>query len=419
MRFKEQVTNNRSIIESFLSLSILNGLNLLLPLVTLPYLLRVIGPEKYGIYSFVYVIIQYLLLLSSYGFNFSATKQVSQYRDNINEVSRIYIGVITARLLLTFIGLILFSLISFYVLKSKEEFNVFEMGVGIVLGDIFIPVWLFQGMEKMRYLTLVNVISKIVFTILIFFVIISPEDYKYIILLNSLGYVAAGICSTIIVKRFFKINFFIPSWNDIWFQLRDGFHVSGSTLSMNLYRNSNIFILGLFANDASVGIYSAAEKLIKALQGILSPVAEALFPHLGYKFQKNKDVKDSVRQLNRFIRPYAVLLFFLFLLVLIFAPFLSNILLGKSFFDSIPLIRIMSLVIVVGGLNYVLGIVGLINLNKQSLFFRNVIISGVIGILVMLFLVHSLTFYAGAISMVLSELILFILCTRSLYLIGR
>lgn len=79
----------------------------------------------------------------------------------------------------------------------------------------------------------------------------------------------------------------------------------------------------------------------------------------------------------------------------------------------------MSLVIVVGGLNYVLGIVGLINLNKQSLFFRNVIISGVIGILVMLFLVHSLTFYAGAISMVLSELILFILCTRSLYLIGR
>ena len=90
MRFKEQVTNNRSIIESFLSLSILNGLNLLLPLVTLPYLLRVIGPEKYGIYSFVYVIIQYLLLLSSYGFNFSATKQVSQYRDNINEVSRIY-----------------------------------------------------------------------------------------------------------------------------------------------------------------------------------------------------------------------------------------------------------------------------------------------------------------------------------------
>ena len=188
---------------------------------------------------------------------------------------------------------------------------------------------------------------------------------------------------------------------------------------MNLYRNSNIFILGLFANDASVGIYSAAEKLIKALQGILSPVAEALFPHLGYKFQKNKDVKDSVRQLNRFIRPYAVLLFFLFLLVLIFAPFLSNILLGKSFFDSIPLIRIMSLVIVVGGLNYVLGIVGLINLNKQSLFFRNVIISGVIGILVMLFLVHSLTFYAGAISMVLSELILFILCTRSLYLIGR
>lgn len=414
----KKVGNNKSIIESFLSLSILNGLNLLLPLITLPYMLRIIGPSKYGIYSFVYVLIQYILLLSTYGFNFSATKQIAQFRDDKDQINKIYNSVIYTRLLLAVLGICIFYLLSFIFFSSSEEILLFSLGIGMVLGDVFIPVWLFQGMEKMRYLTIVNAISKIVFTVLIFFVILSPEDYIYIILLNSLGYIVAGIFSTVIVFFQFKLYLSFPCWKEMKFQLSDGFHVFCSTLSMNLYRNSNIFILGLFASDASVGIYSAAEKVIKALQGVISPVAEALFPHLGYRF-KSKKIKENILYLIKLAKPFSLLLFLMAISVFIFAPFISNILLGSSFDNAIPLIRLMTLVIIFGGLNYVLGIVGLINLNLQRNFFRSVVISGTLSVLLMFLLVHWLNIYAGAISMIMSEIVLFAGCTTTLYSVYR
>ena len=96
MHIINKIKNRKSLVESFLSLSILNGLNVILPLITLPYILRVIGPSYYGIYAFVSVLIQYCLLLNTYGFNFSATKQVSQYRDDKNKLSRIYSSVLLA-----------------------------------------------------------------------------------------------------------------------------------------------------------------------------------------------------------------------------------------------------------------------------------------------------------------------------------
>lgn len=377
-------------------------------------MLRIIGPANYGIYSFIYVIIQYILLFSSYGFNFSATKQIAQYRMDKQKISEIYNAAIATRLLISVIISIPVIIIVGLFLKSANLI-ILLLGLGIVLGDIFIPVWLFQGMEQMRYLTLVNVASKVVFTITIFFVITVPQDYIYIILLNSLGYIAAGIFSTIIVFKHFNIVLYVPSWQSVKYQLSDGFHVFCSTLSMNLYRNSNIFILGLFANDTIVGIYSAAEKVIKAIQGMVSPAAEAFFPHLGHRF-KDGLVKDNIIYLIRIAKPFFVLLFMIAIIVYIFAPFISNVLLGASFAESIPLIRLMTLVIIFGGLNYVLGIAGLINLNKQKAFFINVVISGVFSIVSMLILVRWKELYAGGISMVISEIILFIGCSRVLYI---
>jgi len=144
-------------------------LNVILPLLTLPYILRVVGPANYGIYAFISVIIQYCILINTYGFNFSATKQVSQFRDDTTKLCRIYSTVIICRLILAIISfLVLFSL-SFLFISSRTEFVMLIWGIGIVIGDIFVPVWLFQGVEKMRYLTIVNATAKIVFTILILY----------------------------------------------------------------------------------------------------------------------------------------------------------------------------------------------------------------------------------------------------------
>lgn len=412
------LNKNRQLIENFFSLSILNGLNVLLPLVTLPYILTIVGKANYGAYSYVYVIIQYVILFSTYGFNFSATKQISQCRNDKDAVSRIYNAVIACKALIA-VGLsVLLFVFSYWVFKDETGILMFLFGLGMVVGDIFTPVWLFQGMEKMKYMTMVNASSKILFTVLIFIVVRERDDYNLLILLNSFGYLLAGLLSVFLVYRQFHIRFHCTTWKDIVSQLKDGSAVFGSTFGMNLYRNANVIILKQFVPDEIVGIYSAAEKVIKGFQSLISPAAQALFPHLSHRF-KGQPVKKNMRLLRKISLPFLAVVLVITIGLYLFAPLISDILCGKEFASCVPLIRIMTLVVLFGEMNYLLGIVGLINMDAQHYFFRSVLITGVFSVVFMLLMTPRYGGDAAAWAMSLSEVLLFFLCIFNLYRINK
>lgn len=408
----------RQLIENFFSLSILNALNVLLPLVTLPYILHTVGKANYGAYSYVYTVLQYVILFSTYGFNFSATKQISQCREDKETVSRIYNAVIACKSIIAVVLSMLLLLFSRIVFKDEIGILMFLYGLGMVAGDIFTPVWLFQGMEKMKYITIVNASSKILFAILIFIVVRKQEDFDLLILLNSSGYLLAGLLSVILVYRQFHIRFCRTTCQDIISQFKEGSAVFGSTFGMNLYRNANIIILKQFVSDDLVGLYSAAEKVIKGFQSLISPVAQALFPHLSLRF-KEQPVKNNMCLLRKISLPFTIVVAVVTIGVYIFAPIISDILCGKDFVACVPLIRIMTLVILFGEINYLVGIVGLINMDGQAQFFRSVLITGIFSIVFMLLCAPHWGATAAAWAMSLSEFILFVLCVLSLYHINK
>lgn len=408
----------RQVIENFFSLSILNALNVLLPLVTLPYILHVVGKANYGAYSYVYTVLQYVIMFSTYGFNFSATKQISQCRDDKEAVSRIYNAVIACKGVIAILLSVLLFLSSRIVFKDEAGRLMFLYGLGMVVGDIFTPVWLFQGMEKMKYMTLVNASSKVLFTVLIFIVVRERDDFGLLILLNSFGYLLAGLLSLILVYRQFHIRFCRTTIKELLFQIKEGGAVFGSTFGMNLYRNANVIILKQFVSDDLVGIYSAAEKVIKGFQSLISPAAQALFPHLSLRF-KGKTVKDNVKLLRKISIPFTAVVVAVTVGVYLFAPMISNILCGKEFDACVPLIRIMTLVILFGEINYLLGIVGLINMDGQRYFFRSVLITGIFSVVFMLLMTPCHRVYAAAWAMSMSEIQLFMLCLLSLYRINK
>lgn len=413
-----KLQNYKHIIENFFSLSVLNGLNVLLPLVTLPYILHVVGKANYGAYSYVYAVIQYVILFSTYGFNFSATKQISQCRDDNDVVSRIYNAVIACKGIIAVVLSFLLMLSYRLVFKDETGLLMFIYGIGMVIGDIFTPVWLFQGMEKMKYMTIVNASSKILFTILIFVVVRSHDDFSLIILLNSCGYLLAGLLSIVLVYSQFGLRFHRSSFRDILAQFKDGSAVFGSTFGMNLYRNANVIILKQFVPDSVVGLYSAAEKVVKGFQSLLSPAAQALFPHLSLRF-KGQTAAQNVRLLRKISLPFTAVVAAVAAGLYIFAPLVSDILCGKEFVECVPLIRIMTLVVLFGEINYLIGIVGLINMDGQVIFFRSVLITGIFSILFMLLLASRYGAVAAAWAMSLSEILLFILCLFGLYRIKK
>jgi len=408
----------KTVTGNFIYLSVLNGLNILLPLITLPYILNIVGKGNYGIYSYVYMVVQYVIIFATYGFNFSATKQISECRDDKAKVNTIYNAVIGAKILIAVVLTLLLFAFSNVVFRDEHAPYMFMLGLGMVVGDIFTPIWLFQGMEKMKYLTIVNASSKILFTLLVFLLIRNPDDYILLILLNSLGYILAGFLSLILASKQFGMRLRIAPLRDVLFQLKDGSAVFGSTFGMYLYRNANVIILKQLVPNEIVGLYSAAEKVVKGFQSLISPVAQALFPNLSLRF-KGATEAENIALLKRIALPFTAVVAFVSALVLVFAPWISDILCGTEFSDCIPLIRIMTLVILFGEVNYLIGLVGLVNLNRSRQFFRSVLITGIFSVVFILTFASRLGATAAALSMSLSEILLTILCVGCLIGIRR
>lgn len=419
MKTVESGNEVKTVAGNFVYLSILNALNVVLPLIILRYLMRTIGEANYGIYSYVYMILQYVIIFATYGFNFSATKQISQFRDDHARVNAIYNAVIASKLIIGIVLTVVVLLFSGFLFKDEKAPLMFLFGIGMVAGDILTPVWLFQGMEKMKYVTLVNASSKILFTVLVFVFIRKADDYVWLILLNSAGYMLAGVLSLIVARVQFGMKLRPASVESIRYQLKDGLSVFGSTFGMYLYRNANVIILKQFAPNEVVGLYAAAEKVIKGFQSIISPVAQALFPHLSLRFKQKTDM-ENLSLLRKISIPFAGVVLLLTVAVYIFAPTISDILCGGvEFRDCVPLIRIMTLVIFFGELNYLIGLVGLVNMNRQKQFFHAVLITGIFSVAFMLIFSGRFGAYAASAAMSLSEMLLTVICLITLFQIKR
>lgn len=406
------VSEHKGLVESFLSLSVLNAINLILPLITLPYLVKTVGLSNYGAYSIVYTTILTVLSISSYGFNYSTTKQIAQNKDNLNRVQVIFFSTIYARVIISIPAVILGLIFITYSYKS-EYILMYIGGLGIIIGDIINPVWLFQGYEKMRYMTFANLTCKILFTVLIFMFVTSKDDYVFITFWNSAGFIAAGLLSLLISFRIFNLKIIKVPFREIFFQIKEGWSIFLSTIFMNVYRNMNVLLLGLFVSEASVGVYSTAEKVIKAIQSATTPISNALFPYLSSSF-KDKSAKECSIRILSINKKVSIILIFVSLLSIAFSGFINSCFFGNTDERIAELICYMSPTIFIGGMNYILGIAGLVNINRNRFFLMSVTISGVLSIIILVVFVHFIDLYSAALAMISAEIILFILCYNKL-----
>lgn len=406
-----KVRKYKRIIVNFFSLSLINGVSYIIALFLIPYLLRVLGEERYGSYLIIYVIAQYLLLVGNYGFRFSVTRLVSVHRDDKEKVNAIFNATIWARVLLSAVASVV-GLLIVYLLMDGDDVIMYLFALGMVFGDILIPSWLFQGMEQMKYLTIVNVVSKLVFALLIFVFITSPSQYKYVLLLHSMGYIASGVLSMYLAKKQFGMRLGMTTFAEIRAQLKDGWHIFVSNIGMEVYRNSNVVLLGTFVGDAAAGIYGAVEKLIKAAQTIINALPMAIYPYVSRLFY-NSETTDNVSKLFRIVKWAFLLLLPITIAIGICNPIIAAYL--KLPEETIcGIVWIIAPALLFGCMNYIVGIVGLVNLDASAKFQKNIWIAGITSVTLMILTCKEYTYYAAAAAWTWAEFILFVLCVLSL-----
>jgi polysaccharide transporter, PST family len=352
-KFKDKLKkeDNKVLLSNFLSLSVLQIANFLLPLLAVPYLIRILEIELFGLLAFATAMIMYFVTLSDYGFNLTATREISIHRQSKDKVTEIFSAVMTIKFLLMILGLLILTIVVFLFERLRQDWEIYYLTFGMVIGQALFPIWFFQGMEKMKYISILNVFAKTIFLIGIFIFVHEKEDYYLVPLFNSMGFIIAGIISLNYIKKEFNISFRLQSINTLEFYFKGGWHVFISRAAVVLYTSSNIFILGLFTNITMVGFYSIAEKVIGAISSIGSMINQVLFPYLSKIWSKNQ--QNYYIKFTNIFKVMSVGMLTIAIIIFMLSPYIINLLSGENIEESTILLRLLSVAVVLfplGGL---------------------------------------------------------------------
>ena len=204
-----QSKDGKVLVENFAYLSLLQVAGYVFPLITMPYLARVIGVEGFGRIAFASAIMVWIQTVADWGFNYTATRDVAKNREDKDKVSDIFSRVFWARCLLMLFSFVLLALLVMLIPKFRENAAVIFVTFLMIPGHIMFPDWFFQAMERMKYITILNLLSKLLFTTLVFVFVKDKEDYILQPLFVSLGFVFAGMVAMyyILVKWKVKLKF--------------------------------------------------------------------------------------------------------------------------------------------------------------------------------------------------------------------
>jgi polysaccharide transporter, PST family len=369
------MANRKKLISNFISLTILQGLNYILPLLTVPYLMRTVGITNYGLIALGQALNMIFVTVTDYGFNLTATKQISIHRDSKKDVERIFSSVLTVKVLLMIVCFTSMIIIGFFIPPFKEDPLFFILFFGISLGTVLFPVWFFQGIEEMKYITFLNISSKVIFAVGLFIFIKGTEDMMYAPILLSAGHIVVGILSLFIIGTKYKVRYRLPSLEQIQYQFKQGWSIFLSNAAVSLFTSGNTVLLGLLGTKTHVGYFSSAEKLINAASSAVHPIAQTLFPHISKLAEESKE--KAIIFIQKSLKIVLAVTVPITLVTVIFADLIVTLFYGQHYEETVLTLRLLSVLPVVIGVNNLLGVQTMVTLGYNKEFSRILIFSSI------------------------------------------
>lgn len=369
---------DKLLLKNIFSLFSIQAVNYLLPLLIIPLLIRVLGVELFGIYILIFTVVQYFIIASDYGFNLTATRKIAVNIDDKEYVSKVFFSVIAAKFLIAFVGLIIMNISILLSTQYVHQTLYLNIAYLSVFGGVFFPLWLYQAYEKMTWIAVCNFISRITGVVLILFLVKKPDDLGLSILIQALMPVVAAVIALIYCFKNKLVYRCSINFRDIMTELKDGWDIFISTSFVSLYTTSIPLILGATSGVQSVGVYSAADKIRLALQAVINPISQALYP----RFSKlvSRDEKDKAKELLLTIVKFFLLPFCFFTFVLMLeSDLIIYKLYGAALPEAVSVLQILIWIPPIVAVANLLGIQVMLPNGMSKQFSMTYIISGIIG----------------------------------------
>lgn len=316
MKLKDVFLNNRKILSNFSYLTILEIFLLIAPIITFPYLVRILGKELYGWVITAQVTASYCTILIEFGFKRISARHIANQNGDKNKMSITVSSIIILRFILWIISFIIYLVVIEIVESYRHQNILFIFSFLTTLSSVLFLDFYFQGIEDMKYITIVNVLVRGIFVGATFIFIKNSEDYIYVPLLWSIGYVLGGGISMWIVFNRHKLSFVMPLKSTLLLHLKEGSIIFFSDLMLSVKDKLNYNIMGSLIGMSDVVIYDVGSKISGLMQKPVSVICTVLFPRMA----KNPNVNNAKK---------AMLVVFLISIIItiivnVFLPFIVN-----------------------------------------------------------------------------------------------
>jgi len=377
--------NNKNIFHNMSYMTVLKIFMLILPLISYPYLIRVVGSENFGKVLYILSIIAFFRIFVKFGFEMSAVKNVAEKSDDKKELSKIVSSVLILQFIFYIIGFLLLLLLMYLIPQFRENQQLLFYAYLLPLCDILFLVWFFQGIEKMKYITIINVIAGVIGLAFIFLVIREKEDYMYIPLLQAISLMIGSLYSLWLVFREENITFYLPTQSDLLFYFKESFPFFISRSSAVFNTEANTLLLANFVHMSAVSYYDLAKKIITVFQIPNSIINQVIYPNIAKT--KNKVLAKKVF----FIR--LIIAFFMMLIVYAFGKFFVVFLGGTKMLETLNILNLFSGMLFLTAISYYAGSTLLVSFGHASKFNMSVIYGTIVYLLAafILYMTDSIT----------------------------
>jgi O-antigen/teichoic acid export membrane protein len=373
---------NSPFFKNLTNLSIVEFINIAVPFIILPYLLRVIGKEYYGLVIFAQAVISYFLILQNFGINTYAVKEVSLIKNNKRKLNSLVSNVFVFKIALFFFSLLLLFLLVSVFPYFKEIKLLLFLTMWICFFDVIFPKWYFQGLERMKYITYVFVVSKLGSLFLIIFFVKEPNDYILIPIIYGVSSIIAGLGSLVILFKIDRVNFLFPKISDlkILMQRSNTFFISEAAVAV--FANSNKVIIGSVLGMNELAYYDLADKIVSVFKHVpLNIVRNSIYPRV--VITKNMNI---VKNTTLIMGAYSIIVI---VFIMIFASSIVNIIGGIEMSNSSNILKLFSISIFTTHISNYYITVGLWSFGYEKVF-KNLMIYSTLVFLALFVLIWQL-----------------------------
>lgn len=271
--------------------------NTVVPLLTLPYVTRVLGSGGYGLFSIALNFTSYFQVVVEYGFDMSATRKVAVSSGDKESLSASFSRVLSARI---FLFILCCMILGLYCLANAEQIAQVACLVLMmisVLGSCIQQTWVFQGMQDMRFISLATIFGRTISTVLVFAFVRTADDVLIYCFLYSISPVLSGAIGLLVARKRYELKYRWVGFSGIMNELRDGFYVFTTQLSSKVFGSIGLTFLGIVSSPREVGVYAAIQKIPNTLMLAWTPISQVIYPIVSKKMARS--VKEGASFIRR------------------------------------------------------------------------------------------------------------------------